>query len=162
MPKGHVVFQTQLMRQTGRISQRQADKVMRDMQRVAKLNASGGEYSRGGRLARSIKRHGPLILGYSANGTVYSDLSYARVVEKGAKRHDIFPKGAPHIYRFHGNQRPMLKFVWRGRMRYFNQIPGGPGTIGRSHPGMRGKHYLARAMVRVAARYRLRIVVFET
>lgn len=158
---GHVVFQTQLMRQTGRISQRQADKVMKDMQRVARLNASGGEYSRGN-LARSIFRSGPLILGYSANGTVGSRLKYAKIVEKGAKVHDIFPKGAPHVYRFHGNRRPMLKFVWRGRVRYFNQIPGGPGTIGRSHPGMRGKHYLARAMVRVAARYRLRVVVFET
>lgn len=158
---GHVVYQAQLREQTGKITRREADKTLTEMQRVARLNATGGKYSTG-RLAASIYKSGPLIVGYTAHGSVGSRLDYAKVVEGGARIHEIFPKGAPHIYRFGAPRRPMLRFVWRGRIRYFHQIPGGPNTIGRSHPGMKGKHFLVRAMLRVAARGRLRVVVFET
>lgn len=161
MPSGHVVFQVQLRKQTGDISRRQANKVLDEMVRVARRNATGGPYSRGNRLARSIKKSRADASGYSASGTVFTDSPHAKVVEHGAPVHDIFPKGAPHVYRFGRGRRPMLKFIWHGTMRYFNQIPGGRGTVGRSHPGMRGKHYMARACLSVAARNRLKVIVFE-
>jgi hypothetical protein len=151
------VYQVELRKQTARITKRLADRALRAVQEEARANASTGEYSKGN-LARSIYRSGPLVLGYSASGSVGSRLSYARSVEKGARVHDIFPKGVA-IYRFGKVTRPALKFQWRGRTVYFNQIPGAPGTIGRSHPGQRGKHYLARALVSVAARYNLRVIV---
>jgi hypothetical protein len=151
------VFQVELRKQTARISRRQADKALDAMQAEARANASLGEYSRGN-LARSIYRSGPFVRGYSASGTVGSRLSYAVIVEKGARVHPIFPKGMT-VYRFGKVTRPALKFQWRGRTAYFNQIPGARSTIGRSHPGQPGKHYLARALVSVAARYNLRVIV---
>src|SRR3954469_8634705 len=122
------VYQVQLMKQTSRITRRQADKVLKALQEAARLNASVGEYSHGN-LARSIYRSGPFVIGYSAMGTVGSRLKYARLVEKGARVHNIFPKGM-NVYRFGKVERPALKFQWRGRTVYFNQIPGGPRTIG--------------------------------
>jgi hypothetical protein len=152
------VFQVQLRSQTMRMTKRHADKVLKAMQDEARVNASLGPYSRNGNLARTIRRSGPFVVGYTASGSVGSRASYAASVEKGARVHDIFPKGVSH-YRFGKVKRPALKFQWRGRTVYFNQIPGGPRTIGRSHPGQQGKHYLARALVSVAARYNLRVVV---
>lgn len=151
------VFQVQLRNQTARITKRAAEQALKALEREAKANAAVGQYVRGN-LARSIYRSGPFVLGYSASGSVGSRLSYAVIVEKGAKIHNIFPKGVSH-YRFGPVRRPALKFVWRGRVRYFNQIPGAPSTIGRSHPGQPGKHYLGRALVSVAARYNLRVIV---
>ena len=152
------VFQVQLRNQTMLIAQRQADKVLRQMQAAARENAAGGEYSKGGNLARSIKRTDATVVGYTASGSIYSRLAYAVVVEKGAKVHNIFPKGVS-TYRFGPVTRPALKFTWHGRTVFFNQIPGGPRTIGRSHPGMKGKHYMARALVSVAARNNMRAIV---
>jgi hypothetical protein len=151
------VYQVRLRAQTMFIARRQAEKALRAMQDEAKANASRGPYSNG-RLAESIYRSGPRVVGWSASGSVGSRLSYAKIVEKGAKIHPIFPKGVT-VYRFGKVSRPALKFQWRGRTAYFNQIPGVPGTIGRSHPGQPGKHYLARALLSVAARYNLRVIV---
>lgn len=151
------IYQAQLMAQTARITRRQADKVLKAMQEEARIKASTGEYSRGN-LVRSIYRSGPFVVGYNATGTVGSRLKYARAVERGARVHDIFPKGVG-TYRFGKVQRPALKFQWRGRTVYFNQIPGARSTIGRSHPGQRGKHYLAKSLVSVAARYNLRVII---
>lgn len=150
------VYQVQLRTQTMRIARRRADKVLDAMQDQARENALLGPYSKGN-LARTIYRSGPFVVGFTASGTVGSRASYARAVEKGARVHNIFPKGQT-VYRFGRVERPALKFQWHGRTVYFNQIPGGPGTIGRSHPGQRGKHYLARALVSVAARYNLRVI----
>lgn len=154
------VFTIQLREQTGRISSRYARRVLDDLQDAARINALGGQYSTG-RLASSIYKAGPTVVGDRVLGSVGSRLDYARWVESGAPVHNIFPKGAPHIYRFGVKRRPLLKFVWRGRLVYMNQIPGGPGTVGRSHPGMRGKHWLARAMVEVGARRRMRVVIYN-
>lgn len=153
----YLVFELQLQKQTGKISQRQANKVLKALEDAARVNASTGEYSKG-RLARSIYRSNPVVYGYNATGSVGSRLSYARAVEKGARVHDIFPRGVS-VYRFGKVQRPALKFQWKGRTVYFNQIPGARSTIGRSHPGQQGKHFLGKALLSVAARYNLRIIV---
>jgi hypothetical protein len=152
------VYQVQLRNQTMRIAKRQAERVLKQMQEQARVNASLGEYSRTKNLARSIYRSGPFVVGYTASGSIGSRLSYALIVEKGARVHNIFPKGVS-TYRFGKVTRPALKFVWRGSVRYFNQIPGARSTIGRSHPGQKGKHYIARALVSVAARNNLRVIL---
>ena len=151
------VYEIQLRKQTARISRRQAEKVLKAVQKAARENALVGEYSTG-RLASSIYTSGPFVAGYNATGTVGSRLGYAVAVEKGARVHPIFPKGVT-VYRFGRVTRPALKFQWRGRTAYFNQIPGARSTIGRSHPGQRPKRYLGRAIVSVAARYNLRVIV---
>lgn len=151
------VYQVRLRNQTMFIARRRADKVLKAMQDQARVNASIGPYSKGN-LARTIYRSGPFITGFTASGTVGSRAAYAVAVEKGARVHNIFPKGVT-MYRFGRVKRPALKFQWHGRTVYFNQIPGARSTIGRSHPGQRGKHYLSRALVSVAARYNLRVII---
>lgn len=154
------VFTIALREQTARISSRHARRVLDEIQDAARINALGGVYSKG-RLASSVFRNGPTVVGERVVGSVGSRLDYARWVESGAPVHDIFPKGAPHIYRFGRKRRPLLRFVWRGRLVYMNQIPGGPGTVGRSHPGMRGKHWLSKALLEVGARRRMRVVIYN-
>jgi hypothetical protein len=151
------VYEAQLLKQTARITRRQADKVLKSVQEEARENALVGEYSKGN-LAKTIYRSGPFVRGYSASGTVGSRASYAKAVEKGARVHDIFPKGMT-VYRFGKVKAPALKFQWRGRTVYFNQIPGVRGTVFKSHPGQKGKHYLSRALMSVAARYNLRVTI---
>jgi hypothetical protein len=136
------------------------EKVLTELQLGAKENATGGPYSRGA-LAASIYKHGPIAAGTTVTGTVGSRLDYANIVEVGAKIHDIFPKGAPHVYRFGRHRRPMLRFVWRGKLVYMHQIPGSPTKIGLSHPGQRGKHYIAKALVGVAARNGFRVAIYD-
>jgi hypothetical protein len=160
MPATVKVFQIQLRQQSMRIARRYAATVLEEMQDAAQVNAAGGEYSTG-RLASSVYKSGPFPQGSTITGSVGSRLEYASYVEKGARVHNIFPKGAPHVYRFGPKRRPMLKFAWRGRVVYMNQIPGGPGTVGRSHPGMKGKHWLSRAIVAVATRHRLRVIIYD-
>lgn len=154
------VFDVRLQVQSVRIARKVANRVLKEMEATAKVNAAGGRYSTG-RLSRSVYRTGPMVSGGTVRGTVGSRLSHARVAEVGARVHNIFPKGAPHVYRFGRKRRPMLKFIWHGHMVYMNQIPGGPGTVGRSHPGMRGKHWLSRAIVTVAVRNGFRVIVYE-
>lgn len=134
--------------------------VLREIETSAKILARGGPYSTG-ELSNSIEIDGPVIIGKRIHGSVGTDNEHAAVVERGARIHEIFPRSAPHIYRFGPPQRPMLSFIWHGRLVFFHQIPGGPGTVGRSHPGMRGKRYLTRALKGVAFRRRLRFVVYE-
>lgn len=122
--------------------------------------AAGGPYSTG-RLASSIYRHGPIPIGDTVRGEVGSKLSYAVIVERGARVHSIFPKGAPRTYRFGDRRRPQLKFVWRGRVVYTPHVPMSVSTIGRSHPGSPGKHFLLRALMRASARYRMQLRVVD-
>jgi hypothetical protein len=154
------VFQVQLRQQSIRIARRYAAEILEEMQDAAQINALGGEYSTG-RLASSVYKSGPFPQGSTVTGSIGSRLEYASHVERGARVHNIFPKGAPKVYRFGAKRRPMLKFVWRGRVVYMNQIPGGPGTIGRSHPGMKGKHWLSKAIAAVGARHRLRVIIYD-
>lgn len=135
-------------------------KVIDDVHDGATRGAFGGPYSTG-KLSASIYREGPRILGFRVTGEVGSKLSYASSVERGAEIHDIFPIGMPHVYRF-GDRRPrQLKFTWRGRVVYTPHVPMAPSTIGRSHPGQTGKHFLLKAMIRAAAKHRMLIRVHE-
>lgn len=154
------VFQIPLYDQSIRMARKYAARILVEVEAQAKVNAAIGEYSKG-HLAKSVYKSGPMTVARTVHGSVGSRLTYAAAVEKGARIHNIFPKGAPHIYRFGRKRRPMLKFLWRGHFVYMNQIPGGPGTVGRSHPGQRGKHWLARAIVSVARRHNLRVIVYE-
>lgn len=153
------VYRIELAKQTTVMTRAYADSILDEMQAEARVNATGGPYSQGG-LARSIKKSGPRVIGKTVHGSIYSRLAYAASVEKGARVHEIFPKGISH-YRWGRAKRPHLKFIWRGRLVYMNQIPGAPTTIGRSHPGQEGKHYMVDALLGVAARHHLRVVIFE-
>lgn len=154
------VFRVELRAQSLAIAKRAASRILTELEVEAKINAAGGKYSKG-TLSRSVYKSGPMAEGSVIRGSVGSRSPHARVVEFGARVHNIFPKGAPHIYRFGPKRRPMLKFIWHGHMVYMNQIPGGRGTVGRSHPGMRGKHWLGKALVSVALRNRLRVIVYD-
>jgi hypothetical protein len=155
------VYRIQLTAQTTQMARRFADIVLTEAQEAAKINAATGPYSKG-ELARSIHKSGPRIIGKTIHGSIGSRLVYAASVEKGAVVHNIFPKGAPHVYRWgQWHRAPKLKFIWRGRVVYMNQIPGAPTTVGRSHPGQQGKHYLANALLGVAARHNLQVIIFD-
>ena len=118
--------------------------LMADVELAAKVIAGSGPYARG-RLAASIGRDGPRISGNMIIGSVGSDLSYADTAHDGAPIHAIFPKAAPGVWRFGSRRRPQLKFYWRkvGRVVYFPHIPASLNTLGRSHPGYKGKKYLS-------------------
>jgi hypothetical protein len=155
-----VVYRAQLRVDTIAIATRVTTKVLAQLEFETRQNATGGPYSHG-HLAASVYKEGPTVLGTKVVGKVGARASYARIVETGARVHDIFPKGAPHAYRFGRARRPMLRFVWRGRLVYMHQIPGGPGRIGLSHPGQSGKHFLAKALVGVAARNGFRVIIYD-
>lgn len=156
----HAVLAAQTFRHTRRYVNTILDEVLLESTAIASV----GPYTTG-HLAKSIYKSGPMRTGRAVIGNVGSRLSYAKIVEEGAKVHDIFPKRAPHAYRFGRPRPPMLKFRWfgrgGGRLVYTNQVPMAPGTIGISHPGQRGKGYLIRALRNVAVRHRLQIIVRE-
>ena len=165
MPFTTKVHRTQIQVTSSRISTRKLRKITNELEREAKFLASIGPYTTG-RLARSIGTTGPTPTGLKVTSTVGSRLSYAGIVERGAGIHPIFPKGAPHIYRFFGpaaTRPPQLKFYWRkaGRTVYTPQVPMGPGTIGVSHPGQKGKHFLVKAAGTIAVKYRMRLIVYN-
>lgn len=118
--------------------------LMEDVTLAAKVIAASGSYATG-HLADSIDMDGPRIEGRLVVGSVGSNLSYASVVHDGSPRHKIFPKAAKGVWRFGDRRRPQLKFYWRrlGRVVYFPHIPASYNTLGYSHPGFKGKHYLS-------------------
>lgn len=146
--------------QTLRITSRYMQRVLDDLHDGATRGASGGQYSNG-HLASTIFKRGPVPAGLSVTGTVGSDLHYARFVERGARVHNIFPKNAAGAWRFGDRRAPQLKFRWRGRVVYTPHVPMSPGTIGLSHPGQTGRHFLLKAVIKTATKYRLRYVVHE-
>ncbi len=162
MPSKVRIYEARLYLQSTAMAVKFLRRVTREVELEAKANALTGSYATG-RLSRSIGSNGPFILGTSVYSNVSTGVSYARAVEHGARIHAIFPKRAPHVYRFGRTGPPMLKFFWRraGRVAYFPQIPGSPGTIGVSHPGQRGKGYMLRALRSAAIRHRMRIIVLE-
>jgi len=118
--------------------------VCREIQFQARLDLFQGPYTTG-HLARSIKINGPFIEpGQRVIGEVGSDLPYAAVVEKGARRHYIFPNPP----------RTHLKFYWRrvGKVVYRRLV---------DHPGMRGKGYLAKAARIAARRHNMLVIIYD-
>lgn len=152
----HAILATQTVRLTRRFVNRVLDEILTESTAIAAV----GPYTTGA-LARSIYKSGPMVTGKSVFGNVGTRKSYAKIVEGGAKIHDIFPKNAPHVYRFGRSRRPTLKFRWHGRVVYPNQVPMAPGTIGISHPGQRGKGFLIRPLRNAAIRHRMQIIVRE-
>jgi hypothetical protein len=156
-----VVYRAQLHVHTMAIAMRVGEKVLTQLEFETRENATGGAYSKG-TLANSVYKEGPIPVGTRVTGRVGARAQHARWVEYGTDIHDIFPKAAAHVYRFGWpRHRPMLRFVWRGRIVFMHQIPGGPGRIGLSHPGQAGKHFLGKALVSVAARNGFRVIVYD-
>jgi hypothetical protein len=155
-----------LFLQTNRMMTRRLRRIMNDVQRDAKIFARGPYSGRGTgpSLAQSIEVEGPVPLGTKVTSTVGSRLPYAASVELGAKIHPIWPKGAPHVYRFFGagyNAPPKLKFYWRGRLVYTPQVPMAASTFFVSHPGQKGKRYLTKALAKAAIKYRMHLILYE-
>ncbi len=157
-----VIYRLQLEAASRRIAVTKANDVLNDIEREAKFLTATGRYTKG-KLSASIYNTGAIPRGQRVVGSVGSRLNYAKSVESGAKRHDIFPKRAPHIYRFGRERRPTLKFYWAkaGRTVYPNQIPMSPGTIGVSHPGQRGKGFLRIPLLDAAVRHRMRVIIYD-
>lgn len=155
------IYHARLAYQTNRMASRFINRVLNEMLAESKVIAAVGPYTRGN-LARSLRKVGPNAIGTLIEGQITTHLSYAKAVESGAKIHNIFPRGAPHVYRFGRVRRPALKFEWHGRTVYANQIPMAISTIGISHPGQKAKHYLLTPLKHAAVRHRLKIVVYET
>ena len=134
------------------------ERVLQEMRAAAVAIVSEGEYATGERAA-SLELHGPLIRGETVRGAVGSRLEKALVVHDGARVHDIYPKASRGIWRPGSHRRPQLKFFWRrkGRIAFFPHIPGGEGTVGRSHPGMRGKKYLEIPLQIVGRRHGFKV-----
>ena len=148
-------------------SKRLIRRVMLETEIGAKAILATGPYT-SGNLARSVHGEGPVVRGPIVSGAVGSRLSYARIVHNGSgllgpkhKAYVIFPKGAPHVYRFGSRKGPQLKFFWRkvGRVVYMPHIPGSVGTVGISHPGQKGKFYLTEPMRASARRHRFRVFI---
>jgi len=144
-------------------------RVMLETEIGAKAILATGPYTTGN-LARSIHSEGPVARGPIVVGAVGSNLSYAKAVHSGSglhgpkhKAYSIFPKRAPHVYRFGSRKKPQLKFFWRkaGRVVYMPHIPGSIGTVGLSHPGQKGKFYLTEPMRESARRHRFRVFTRE-
>lgn len=152
----HAILAAQTVRMTRRFVNRVLDEILTESTAIAAV----GPYTTGA-LARSLYKSGPMVTGKSVFGNVGTRKSYAKIVEGGAKIHNIFPKNAPHVYRFGRPRRPTLKFRWHGRVVYPNQVPMAPGTIGISHPGQRGKGFLIRPLRNAAIRHRMQIIVRE-
>lgn len=148
-----------------RLANRNAKQIMDETFDGAVALVLGGPYSTGA-LARHMYKVGPISAGLTTTGVVGNSSPIARIVHDGSGLHgpqhmayDIFPKAATHVYRFGNRRKPMLRFFWRraGRVVYMSQIPGSPSTIGRSHPGQRGKMFLARAAEAAARRHGTRL-----
>lgn len=141
------------------VAKRLVRQVLYETEFGAKIIASGGPYSVGN-LADSIHSDGPNVSGISVSGRVGSNLNYAKSVHDGAKVHWIFPKAAKGVIRFGNRRRPQLKFFWRraGRVVYLPHIPGSPGRIGHSHPGVKAKHYLTEPLRNAARRHGFRFI----
>jgi hypothetical protein len=129
---------------------RLVDRLMDDVTLASKVIADSGPYATNlpGHLADSIEKDGPRIIGNIITGSVGSDLHYADIAHDGSPVHNIFPKKAPGVWRFKSRKAPQLKFYWRklGRVVYFPHIPASVNTLGRSHPGYKGKKYLSEPL----------------
>lgn len=143
-------------------ARRFARRVLREIEFEARLRTKG-PYSNG-ELARSIVSE-IVEVPNGVSGRLGSPLRYASSVESGARVHNIFPVGIT-FYRF-GEMgffaRPQLKFYWRkmGRTVWAAQIPMSYRKIGISHPGQKGKHFLAHSLRDVARRNHMRVVTFD-
>lgn len=144
--------------QANRSAEHFMETVLQEMRAGAVAILSEGEYVTG-KMASSIELQGPGIRGERVLGVVGSRLEEALVVHDGAKVHEIYPKASRGVWRPGSHRRPQLKFFWRrkGHVAYFPHIPGGDNTVGRSHPGMKGKKYLEIPLKIVGRRHGFKV-----
>jgi hypothetical protein len=167
MPYQTFVYDTVLHLEAYKIAARELRKMTSEIKAIARAEVMDGEYSTG-KLASSISATNPRQVGERIESTVHTGNNrYANIVEGGAKIHEIFPKArtrwrksvraayAGGIYRFGDHRAPQLHFFWRkeGKWVFTPHVPMGPGKIGVSHPGMKGKHFMARALYLVGSRH---------
>lgn len=149
------VHEAQTRIDANRIGYNKMRKITRYVHMHARAGAAGGRYSRSQALAASITAVGPIIVGSRVVSFIGSTLPYAASVERGARIHDIFPKGAPHVFRFGDRHRPQLRFIWHGRLVFTPHVPMSPTTVFRSHPGQKGKRFLRKALMEAAVRFNM-------
>lgn len=154
------VHELRLKIETDRLGVNQMRKVLAYTYRHAVIGATDGPYSRENKLAASLTPVGPILGGGGVSAHIFSPLNYAASVEVGAKIHPIFPKAAPHVYRFGAppriwRRRPQLRFIWRGRLVFTPHVPMSISRIGRSHPGQKGRHFMRKALERASVRYQM-------
>lgn len=140
-----------------RIGYNKMRRITRFVHERARAGAAAGTYSHGV-LAASITAVGPIIAGEVVTSFIGSVLPYAASVERGARIHNIFPKGASEVFRFGDRERPQLRFIWRGRLVFTPHVPMAITTIGRSHPGQRGKRFLRKSLREAARVFNMRFV----
>lgn len=154
------VFHAVLAKRTFFFTRRYVNRIMTEIETEAVAIAAVGPYTTG-KLAKSIYKSTPIVTGKNVSGSIGSRKSYAKIVEDGARIHNIFPRRAARVYRFGRSRRPTLKFEWRGRTVYPNQIPMAASTVGISHPGQKAKHFLLRPLENAAVRHRMQLRVRE-
>lgn len=156
------IFKIALSKNAKKLAHQLVKAVLLETEVGAKVATLGGPYSTGA-LSNSIFKDGPHETLTGVRGSVGSRLPYALAVHRGVKIHEIFPKGAPGLYRFNSRRKPQLHFFWRrvGKAVFLPHIPGSPSKIGRSHPGMKAQHYLTDPMQDAARRHRFRAIIYD-
>jgi hypothetical protein len=130
-----------LRRLSNRYATRLVEKVTREVSVLARLE-SRGPYSTG-RTAASITYH-VYTVGSTVHGDVRANTPYADIAHNGARPHMIYPR----------NPKGHLRFYWR-KVGHTVTLPY------VSHPGMRGKRFLAGPMERVGRRNRFIVLTYQ-
>ncbi len=159
------VYRIELKAQTTEMATAYLNQLLYEVEFEARSRVLHGPYTTGN-LASQFYRRGPFVSGNNVTGRVGNRAKYAQIVHDGARIHQIFPKGVPHILGFthdRNGKRKMLRFYWRraGKVVFMPHVPGSPSTVGRSHPGQKGKHFLSEAILSVAERRGLRVIIFD-
>ena len=163
------IFHLAVTKKSREVGRRLVKELLLEAEVQAKVQTMRGPYSTG-RLADSIHIQGPHDTALGIKGSLGTHLSYAHTVHNGSglygpkhKAYSIFPKRAMKVYRFGSRRKPQLHFFWRkaGKMVFLPHIPGAPGTVGLSHPGQRGQHFLTNALKDAARRKRFRVFIYD-
>lgn len=127
------IFTAAVDAQARLIGRRKVKALLDDVLVTARARVLVGPYTTGA-LARSLKKRTNSVP-TGEEGFVYSDLPYSTIVEKGARRHLILPRGPWR-----------LRFFWRrvGHVVHLESV---------RHPGQKGKHYLQDALLLHAPRH---------
>ena len=148
----YVIHDAQLRIQTNLMGIKFIRPLLNEVENLAKMHVDG-PYSTGRRIEKFPRARKPLRLSFyqvaphagarGVSGTVGNRAPHARVVHNGASPHPI-PRAGETYQHFH----------WRrvGRWVVAYHV---------SHPGMKGKRYLANALAEVGLRHRLRFVLYN-
>lgn len=171
MPYQTFVYDTVLHLEAYKMSARELRAMTSEIKLLARAFVIGPYSKLDGGIETKIAATNPVQVGDRVEAQVHTGNSrYANIVESGARHHEIFPKAKKSwtkakkaaygggIYRFGDQSAPQLKFFWRkaGHIVYTPHVPMAASTIGVSHPGMQGKHFMARALYIVGTRHNFR------